>query len=82
MRAQGDGCYPGCNLPLHLHPLRNTCDVYGHDKPTRIAHANRDLRQPAGSLPVGEGGSPGGRPTPLGEVSGAIVAPSGPEGEG
>lgn len=46
---------PGGNLPLHLHPLFNTCDVYGHGKPTRIANSARDLRQPAGSLPVSEG---------------------------
>lgn len=32
----------------------NTCDVYGHGKPTRIAHSERDLRQPPGSLPVTE----------------------------
>jgi len=55
VRAEGGGCFPGCNLPLHLHPLFNTCDVYGHGKPTRIAHSNRDLRQPPGSLPVTEG---------------------------
>jgi dTDP-4-amino-4,6-dideoxygalactose transaminase len=46
---------PGCNLPLHLHSVFNTCDVYGHGKPTRIANSDRDLRQPAGSLPVTEG---------------------------
>jgi hypothetical protein len=48
------GVGPGCNYPLHLHPLFNTCDVYGHGKPTRIAHATRDVRQPPGSLPVTE----------------------------
>ena len=52
--AEGVGVSPGCNLPLHLHPLFNTCDVYGHGRPTRIAHSLRDLRQPAGSLPVTE----------------------------
>ncbi len=55
VRAEGSICSPGCNRPLHLHPLFNTCDVYGHGKPTRIAHADRDLRQPPGSLPVSEG---------------------------
>ena len=55
VRAEGGGCFPGCNIPLHLHPLFNTCDVYGHGKPTRIAHSSRDLRQPPGSLPVTEG---------------------------
>ena len=46
---------PGCNLPLHLHPLQHEVDVYGHGKPTIIANAARDLRQPKGSLPVSEG---------------------------
>lgn len=55
VRAEGSLCSPGINKPLHLHPLFNTCDVYGHGKPTRIAHSDRDLRQPPGSLPVSEG---------------------------
>ena len=54
VRAEGVPTAPGCNAPLHLHPLLNTCDVYGHGKPTRIAHAARDVRQPPGSLPVSE----------------------------
>lgn len=54
VRAEGSICTPGVNRPLHLHPLLNTCDVYGHGVPTRIAHADRDLRQPPGSLPVSE----------------------------
>jgi len=53
--AEGVSTSPGCNKPLHLHPLFNTCDVYGHGKPTRIAHTDRDVRQPPGSLPVSEG---------------------------
>ena len=48
-------CIPGCNLPLHLHPVFNETDIYGHGRPTRIAHSDRDLRQPPGSLPVAEG---------------------------
>jgi len=52
--AEGGSCSPGCNAPLHLHALFNTCDVYGHGKPTRIANTDRDLRQPKGSLPVTE----------------------------
>ncbi len=28
VRAEGAPCYPGCNLPLHLHPLLNEIDVY------------------------------------------------------
>jgi len=54
VRAEGSPCNPGANKPLHLHPLFNTCDVYGHGVPTRIAHAARDVRQPKGSLPVCE----------------------------
>ena len=56
VRAEGfPGCTPGVNSCLHLHPLFHTADVYGHDRPTNLAFANRDLRQPAGSLPVSEG---------------------------
>lgn len=56
VRAEGVGnIFPGGNAPLHLHSLFNTCDVYGHGKPTRIANSNRDVRQPPGSLPVSEG---------------------------
>jgi dTDP-4-amino-4,6-dideoxygalactose transaminase len=55
VRAEGvTDCHPGANPPLHLHPLLNTCDVYGHGKPTRIAHSDRDVRQPGGSLPNSE----------------------------
>lgn len=56
VRAEGaTACGPGCNRPLHLHALFNTCDVYGHGKPTRIANSKREVRQPEGSLPVSEG---------------------------
>lgn len=48
-------CNPGCNLPLHLHPLLSEGDVYGHGKPTRTANLRRVLKQPKGSLPVSEG---------------------------
>jgi len=54
VRAEGPAVYPGVNKPLHLHPLFNDVDIYGHGTPTRIAHADRDLRQPRGSLPVSE----------------------------
>jgi hypothetical protein len=47
VRAEGSICNPGCNVPLHLHPIFNTADVYGDGKPTRIAHTGRDVRQPA-----------------------------------
>lgn len=54
VRAEGVSIAPGCNIPLHLHPLQHDADVYGHGKPTIIANASRDLRQPLGSLPVSE----------------------------
>ncbi len=53
--AEGFRSRPGVNMPLHLHPLFNSIDVYEEGKPTRIAHSDRDLRQPRGSLPVTEG---------------------------
>ena len=52
--AEGCPCTPGVNMPLHLHPLFNSADVYGDGRPTRIAFSKRDLRQPPGSLPVSE----------------------------
>ncbi len=55
VRAEGAVTRPGANKALHTHPLFNTVDIYGHGKPTRIACSERDLRQPAGSLPVAEG---------------------------
>ena len=54
VNAEGGRSGRGCNLPLHLHPLFNTVDVYGDGKPTRIAFASRDVRQPEGSLPRAE----------------------------
>ncbi|MFQ6099581.1 MAG: DegT/DnrJ/EryC1/StrS family aminotransferase, partial [Armatimonadota bacterium] len=54
VRAEGSVCSPGANFPLHLHPLLNQADIYGHGKPTRIANSDRDVRQPEGSLPVTE----------------------------
>ena len=54
VRAEGGTAYPGVNKPLHLHPIFNDIDIYGHAKPTRIAHADRDVRQAKGSLPVSE----------------------------
>lgn len=55
IRVEGGDTGPGCNLPLHLHPLQHSVDVYGHGKPTVIANSSRDSRQPKGSLPVSEG---------------------------
>jgi len=54
VRAEGASTSPGANLLLHLHPVLNEADVYGHGKPTRIANAQRDVRQPKGSLPATE----------------------------
>lgn len=55
VRAEGfEGCYPGCNMPLHTHPLFKTCDVYGHGKPTRIANSTNDVRKLDVDLPVSE----------------------------
>ena len=55
VRAEGVDSYPGCNNALHTHALFNTCDVYGHGKPTRIANAERDVRELDRSLKVSEG---------------------------
>ncbi len=52
--AEGATCGAGSRRRLHLHPLFNEADIYGHGKPTRIANSDRDLRQPEGSLPVTE----------------------------
>jgi len=54
VRAEGAVCSPGANFPLHTHALFHTADVYGDGQPTAIANADRDLRQPLGSLPVTE----------------------------
>lgn len=53
VRAEGVGdCYPGCNIPLHKHPLFTEADVYNHGKPTRIANSSRDVRQLDSGLTV------------------------------
>ena len=52
--AEGCRIGAGANPPMHLHPLFNDCDIYGHGKPTRNANSNRDLCQPPGSLPISE----------------------------
>ncbi|CAN7761281.1 DegT/DnrJ/EryC1/StrS family aminotransferase [Paenibacillus sp. LjRoot153] len=56
VRAEGvEECSPGCNRPLHLHPLLQDADVYGHGVPTRIANAARDIRELDDLLPISEG---------------------------
>jgi perosamine synthetase len=52
--AAGADCMPGANKPLHLHPLFHDADIYGDGRPTALAHAYRDVRQNAGSLPHSE----------------------------
>ncbi len=55
LRAEGVGwAYPGCNKPLHKHPLFQKVDVYRHGKPTRIAFSDCDVREKDKSLPVAE----------------------------
>jgi dTDP-4-amino-4,6-dideoxygalactose transaminase len=53
-RAEGCPLNPVPNFPLHMHPLFRDADIYGHGKPTVIAHASRDVRQGPGSLPACE----------------------------
>ena len=55
--AEGSICNPGCNKPLHLHPLFTTMDVYGHGRPTRIAHLDESatIDQYVEKLPIAEG---------------------------
>jgi len=56
VRAEGSTCNPGCNKPLHLHPLFTTMDVYGHGRPTRIAYLGESVKieQYLETLPVAE----------------------------
>lgn len=55
VRAEGfEGCRPGANNPLHLHPAFHEADLFNQGKPTVIAFGQRDVRQSPGSLPVTE----------------------------
>ncbi|MBN1804838.1 MAG: DegT/DnrJ/EryC1/StrS family aminotransferase [Sedimentisphaerales bacterium] len=56
VRAEGSVCNPGCNKPLHLHPLFTKMDVYGHGRPTRIANMGEDIKieRYVEKLPVAE----------------------------
>ena len=56
IQAEGSICNPGCNKPLHLHPLFTDMDVYGHGRPTRIAHLDESatIDQYVQKLPVAE----------------------------
>ena len=56
IQAEGSICNPGCNKPLHLHPLFTSMDVYGHGRPTRIANLDESatIDQYVRKLPVAE----------------------------
>ncbi len=54
LHAEGARFHRGCNMPLHLHPVFNEADIYRDGRPTRIAFAERDVRQGPGSLAVTE----------------------------
>ena len=54
VRAEGVYTTPGMNELLHLKPIFNDADIYGHGLPTRIANSSSDIRQDRGSLPVTE----------------------------
>ncbi|HWL53467.1 MAG TPA: DegT/DnrJ/EryC1/StrS family aminotransferase, partial [Chthoniobacteraceae bacterium] len=55
LRAEGVAAHPGCNKPLHLHPVFRTADLYHDGRPTRLAQATRNVLQEEGRLPVSEG---------------------------
>lgn len=45
VRAEGAiKCQPGCNFPLHTHPVFKTADIYGDGSPTRISNSDCDIR--------------------------------------
>ncbi len=55
IRAEGiPDCIAGCNYPLHTHPVFQTCDIYGHGKPTRISNSKEDIRNYDQNLTVSE----------------------------
>ena len=54
VRAEGSVCRPGDNEVLHVHPLFSDADIYGHGEPTRLANADRDVRESPDALPVAE----------------------------
>jgi dTDP-4-amino-4,6-dideoxygalactose transaminase len=50
--AEGAHCDAGAyKIPLHLHPVFQRADIYGHGRPTAVAHAAEDRRLQGGSLP-------------------------------
>lgn len=56
LRAEGIAdCIPGCNNPLHSHRAFQTLDLYHAGKPTRVAYAERDVRELDKALTRSEG---------------------------
>lgn len=45
IRAEGFKCWDGANYCLHTHPYFQTFDFFNLGKPTRIAFAERDVRE-------------------------------------
>jgi perosamine synthetase len=54
LKAEGVSSSAGGNIPLHTHRLFRDCDIYNDGKPTRIAHAKRDVRELDKSIVIGE----------------------------
>jgi dTDP-4-amino-4,6-dideoxygalactose transaminase len=54
LRAEGVPASPGCNAALHSHQLFQSADVFNEGKPTRIANADRDVRELDKDLEVSE----------------------------
>lgn len=56
VKAEGSICNPGCNKPLHLHPLFTSMDIYGHGRPTRLSQVRDVNAFPSlpESLPIAE----------------------------
>ncbi len=54
LREEGISVYPGCNKPLHMHPVFQNIDIYNDGKPTIIRNSEKDIRSKKGSLPVSE----------------------------
>lgn len=54
VNAETGSSHRSGNFPLHTHPVLHWADVYGDGKPTRIAFADRDVREKRGDLPISE----------------------------
>ena len=72
VRAEGSACRAGVNKPLHLHPLFNTCDIYGHGRPTRLAHSDETFANHRVASPSAR---PSGR-TPTSSPSSSATGPT------